>query len=166
MEFSLAQEAYVFLATVLCGACIGIVYDLMRVIRSFSKPSVSLTDVHDIIFWSLASVIMFFTIHHINAGKMRWYEFLGAFLGAILYFLAFSKIFRYLLCRTVEIFSRIFAFFCKILLTPLLFAYNIIYKGIVFVFAPIFKLIVSFLRKLALKFKTVAKRTKMTLLKK
>ena len=166
MGFSLAQEAYVFLATALCGFCIGVVYDLMRSVRSFSKPSASLTDVHDIIFWTLASVIMFFTIHHINAGKMRWYEFLGAFLGAVLYFLAFSKIFRYLLCKTVEIFSKIFAFFCKILLTPLLFAYNIIYKGIVFVFAPIFKLIMRFLRKFKLKFKTAAKRTKVTLLKK
>lgn len=166
MEFSLAREAYVFLASTLCGVCIGIVYDLMRTVRSFSKPSASMTDVFDIIFWFLASIIMFFTIHHINAGKMRWYEFLGAFLGAVLYFLSLSNFFRYILCNIVEIFSKIFAFFCKILLTPLLFAYNIIYKGIVFVFSPIFKLAKRFLRAFAIKFKASAKRTKMTLLRK
>ncbi len=166
MEFSIAQEAYVFLASVLCGVFISVIYDILRVIRSYVKTTHAVTNTQDIIFWCIALIIMFFTVFHTNHGYVRWYEFLGVFLGALLYFLTLSKAFYMVSKKFIDIFFKIFEFFCKILLTPLVFTYNIIYKSILFIFVPIFKFLQKIIRRLVLKIKSGCKKTKVVLLKK
>ena len=166
MEFSIAQEAYVFLASVLCGVLIGVIYDILRVMRSYVKTTHAVNDVQDIVFWCIALIIMFFTVFHTNQGYVRWYEFLGVFLGALLYFLTMGKVFCIVLNKIIDVFLKIFVFFCKILLTPLVFTYNIIYKSILFIFVPIFKFLQKFLRRIMLKIKSGCKMTKTVLLKK
>ena len=166
MAFSITQEIRVLLASVCSGVFIGILYDLLRTIRSCAKPSVSITALQDAVFWLLATMILFFTIFYTNNGIVRWYEFFGAFSGAFFYFFALSRLVLYFLKKTTQILLKIFVFFCKILLTPLYFMYNIIYKGLLFIFVPIFKALrrlFLFLRKrLALE----TKRTRNALLKK
>lgn len=166
MEFSIAQEVYVFLASVFAGLCICVVYDLLRVIRSYAKPSAAITDIEDIIFWGIAAVIMFFVVFTTNHGKVRWYEFFGVVLGSILYFFTLSRLFCFVIRKIIDVFSKIFLFFCKILLTPLLFTYNIVYKCILFIFVPVFKLITRWLKKFRAAIRAGTKRTKAALLKK
>ncbi len=166
MEFSVAQEVYVFLSSAVSGIFICVVYDLLRVMRSYTKISRAITDVQDIIFWCIAIFIMFFMVFHTNRGYVRWYEFFGVFLGAVIYFFVLSEVFCNVLKKIIDIFLKIFIFFCKILLTPLVFTYNIIYKSILFIFAPIFKILQRFARKLTLKIKIGYKNTKSVLLKK
>lgn len=166
MEFSVTQEVYVFLSSVLSGMFICVVYDLLRVMRSYTKTTHAITDIQDIIFWCIAIIIMFFTVFHTNRGAVRWYEFLGALLGSVIYFFALSKVFCIVLKKIINIFLKIFVFFCKILLTPLVFTYNIIYKSILFIFAPIFKFLQRFARKLTSKIRIGYKNTKNVLFKK
>lgn len=166
MEFSVAQEVYVFFISVLSGVFIGIIYDLLRVVRRCSKPSAAITDVEDILFWAIAIAIMFFAVYFANNGKIRWYQFFGAILGQILHFFTLSKPICFLLQKIIEIFSKIFIFFCKILLTPLLFMYNIIYKSVLFIVVPIHKLVLKRIQWLFAKLKAGTKRTKAALFKK
>ncbi|MBR5156721.1 MAG: spore cortex biosynthesis protein YabQ [Clostridia bacterium] len=166
MEFSIAQEAYVFLASALCGVFISVIYDVLRVIRLYAKTSYAVTNIEDIIFWFIALIIMFFTVFYTNYGYVRWYEFLGVFLGALLYFLTISKTVCMVLKKFIEIFFKIFVFFCKILLTPLVFTYNIIYKSILFIFVPVFKFFQKIIRRFVLKIKSGCKKTKTVLIKK
>ena len=166
MEFSIAQEAYVFLASALCGVFISIIYDILRIVRSYVKTTHAVTNTQDLVFWCIALVIMFFTVFHTNHGYVRWYEFLGVFLGAILYFLTLSKAFCIVIKKIIDIFFKIFVFFCKNLLTPLVFTYNIIYKSILFIFVPIFKFLQKIIRRFNLKIKSGCKKTKTVLIKK
>lgn len=166
MDFSITQEIRVLLASVCSGFLIGILYDLMRTVRSFAGPSNPMTALQDAVFWFLATMILFFTIFHTNNGIVRWYEFFGAFWGAFLYFWVLSQLMRFLLKKITQILMKIFVFFCKILLTPLCFMYNIIYKGLLFVFVPVFKVLRRFVFFLRKRVATETKRTRNALLKK
>lgn len=166
MEFSIAQEAYVFLASVLAGLCICVIYDLLRVIRSFAKPSAAITDIEDILFWGISAIVMFFVVFYTNFGNVRWYEFFGVLLGSVLYFFTLSKLVYCILRKAIVFFLKIFIFFCKILLTPLLFTYNIIYKSVLFLCRPFARLITKWFRILTVNIKAEAKRTKTAFLKK
>ena len=84
MDFSVSKEAFIFLCSCFCGAGIFLLYDLFRTIRkSAGAGSGLLTDVQDCLFWVLAFLLMFFMIFHINRGILRFYEILGAALGAM-----------------------------------------------------------------------------------
>ena len=105
-------------------------------------------------------------IFYTNGGRVRWFEFFGAVLGAVFYFLTLGRLFRLVIRRIIEIFSKIFIFFCKILLTPARFMYNILYRTILFIFVPIRKLSGKLSRRLITRVKAGTKKTKAALFKK
>jgi len=148
MDFSVSKEAYVFLCCVLCGGVLFFVYDLFRVIRKKARVGRLLTHLQDGIFWALAFVIMFYLIFTVNRGTLRFYEILGAALGALLYGVSLSKWVLCCLSFLVDFFSKIFKKFLKILLTPLFFTYNILYRYICLLFRPFLKIGRFLLRRL------------------
>ena len=141
MDFSVSKEAFIFLCSCFCGAGIFLLYDLFRTIRkSAGAGSGLLTDVQDCLFWVLAFLLMFFMIFHINRGILRFYEILGAALGALLYGLTLSPHVLRLFALITRFFSQFFKLFLKILLTPLFFTYNILNRCICLALRPLFKL--------------------------
>ncbi len=166
MDFSISKEVSVFLASIAAGVLICIVYDLFRVIRLRAKTSAILTDVQDILFWVVATVVMFFVIFHVNNGAVRWYQFFGAVLGAVVYLLTASRFVLRGIGLLIDFFTKIFVFFLKILLTPLLFTYNIIHKCIVVIFVPIYRLLRRLYKKLFCKIKAGSRHAKTALIKK
>ncbi len=166
MDFSVTHEAYVFLISVLSGAGMGLIYDLLRCVRRCAKSTDVITDIEDIIFWAISIAVMFFSIFFTNHGVVRWYQFFGVILGSILYFLTLSRVICICVQKIIEIFLKIFIFFCKILLTPLLFTFNILYRSILFIFVPIFRLFVKWKGQIFRRLKSGAKRTKAALMKK
>ncbi len=135
-DFSVSKEAFVFLCSALSGAVIFFVYDLFRLTRKKSGADRLFIHIQDGMFWLIAFLIMFFVIFFVNNGTLRFYEILGAALGALIYGLTLSGWVFSLLEKTVDIFSRIFKVFLKILLTPLYFMYNILYKYICLLLRP------------------------------
>lgn len=146
MEVRITNELYVFLCTVLAGISIGVVYDLFRVVRGRVKVSGLFTDIQDILFWVISTGIVFFVVFTTNNGKVRWYEFFGVILGMVFYFSALSRIFRRILNWILDIIVKIFFLCFKIVLTPLLFLYNIISKPILY-FMGVFRRIGRKLQK-------------------
>lgn len=71
---------------------IALVYDAFRVFRKAVKTGRIVTNVQDLLYWLIVSVIMFLTLFFSNDGELRAYLFVGAFLGVVLYTLLFSKI--------------------------------------------------------------------------
>ncbi len=136
MEISVARETFVFLCSVLCGGLIFLLYDLFRLIRRKTKGDRVLLHVQDGLFWVLTLCLLFFCVFYFNNGILRLYELAGAALGALLYGLTLSSPVLRLLEQLLKIFAKIFKFFCKILLTPLLFAYNIMYRCLCFILLP------------------------------
>lgn len=148
MDFSISKEAFVFLSAVLCGGLLHVLYDLFFIIRKKSAEEKIVIHVQDGLFWILAFFIIFFSLLTINGGIVRFYELLGVVLGVVLYHLTLSRFILKLVCKILAISSKIFNFFLKILLTPLRFLYNIIYRYICIIFLPMKKLIRRLYRRL------------------
>ncbi len=92
MIISVSEQVLVFLSTAICGMVIAFVYDIFRIFRKAVRTGSLVTFVQDILYWLIASVIMFITIYHSNDGELRGFLFFGAFLGVILYALMFSRV--------------------------------------------------------------------------
>ncbi len=138
-DFSISKEALVFLASSAGGALIFFVYDLFRVLRKKVDAGGILIHIQDGIFWLIAFSIMFFVVFHVNNGTVRFYELLGAGLGAAIYGFALSSSVLKILNWLLTVFSKIFRIFLKILLTPLYFAYNILYRYICLILRPVMR---------------------------
>lgn len=79
------KEWQLFLCSALYGAELLLVYDLIRSIRNTWKHGKILIAVGDIFFWMAASIFLFVKLYGWNHGILRWYFFLGLFLGMLLY---------------------------------------------------------------------------------
>lgn len=72
------------------GAALGIVYDSYRVLSfSFRFPRWSIHTI-DLLYWIAAALFVFNMLYSSNHGELRFYVFLGLFLGVWVYFLVFS----------------------------------------------------------------------------
>jgi spore cortex biosynthesis protein YabQ len=74
----------------LAGAAMGLAYDSYRVLSlklSFPKW---LNALLDLLYWIWAALLVFRMLYAGNQGQLRFYVFLGLFLGVWIYFLIFS----------------------------------------------------------------------------
>lgn len=94
-----------FVITIVTGIIIGLMFDSFRVIREVCKFNYVVTAVADLLFWLMATAIIFFALLLGNWGELRFYIFLGIFLGAYIYFKLFS---RYMLWSVRKIYHIIF----------------------------------------------------------
>jgi spore cortex biosynthesis protein YabQ len=134
LHVDIAREVYVFLTMVLAGMSIGMVFDLFRLQRKFVKSGTVLVAIEDFLFWLIAFGIVAGSIGYFNSGELRFFEFLGLFLGCLLYFLVISERILWILEKLVRIILKILCYIFKIVLTPLLFLYKILVVPIVRVF--------------------------------
>lgn len=81
MILSIEHQAFVFMASIILGILIGILYDLFRFIRRIIKHSNFATYVEDLLFWILIIFISYVTLLHIANGEIRLYFFIGIFIG-------------------------------------------------------------------------------------
>lgn len=146
MEFSINREVQVFFSFVLCGAILYFCYDLFSVIRKQTKAEGFMVHLQDGLFWLVGLFILFFFAFKESRGNIRFYELLGAILGAVLYGLTLSRWVVPFVGKFLEFLSLFFKKILKILLTPLVFMYNIIYRCIYFVFLPVRQITKRFIR--------------------
>lgn len=135
MVFSIEQEVLLLLYSVLAGVFISVIYDFFRVIRKKSDSGIFFSNIQDTIFLITAVIIMFFVIFSKSNGIFRFYQILGALLGAFFYYITLSRLVRFFILKVIGIFLKIFEFFLKILLTPIRFMYKIVYVFISFLFS-------------------------------
>lgn len=137
MIVSVENEAYIFIAMFIVGCCGGFLFDIFKMLRmlEFGKAWIFATD---FIFWISATGMFIFSVMYFNDGQMRWYEFVGIFLGICLYFLLLSKYVIKFFVSISKIIYKIFEFILKILLTPLRFLYKILSIPVLFVFHKLF----------------------------
>ena len=112
----ISREVYVFLAMIICGGALAVVFDMLRAMRMVLNPSAVIVSASDILFWIFAAYVISAAAWNFNSGIFRFYEPLGIILGAVFYFeniLKFAK------------------FIFKILLTPPKFLYKILIVPII-----------------------------------
>ena len=118
MILSMADQARFFLWTMLLGAVSGIAYDIFRIIRKIIKHPDILTQIEDMLYWLVISVLVFYFILHRNNGEVRIHAIIGVFTGMCLYFLSLSRLIIAASVFIIDLIKKIIIASVKILLFP------------------------------------------------
>ena len=120
----ITNQAYLFLIFVINGVIIGILFDFFRILRKSFKTPDFVTYIEDVIFWILTGLLTLYSIFVFNNGEIRFFMFLGIFIGIALYMLLCStyiiKFSVFIINKTKKIILKIF----NIIAYPI----NLIYK--------------------------------------
>ena len=121
MEVSMLEQLFIFLESVLIGAFLGVVYDFVRSVKTclgvpyttklteklkgirfkyirnplVKKPSGFngvITFISDIIYFLIATLVLMVFLYYKNNGIVRWYVFLGAIIGMLIYYVSIGKL--------------------------------------------------------------------------
>ncbi len=102
MDNTLKLEAYIFLTSIYGGLIGGLVYDIYRVIRYYSRPKKLGTFIEDFLFWLGMALIFFYVLIKSNWGEIRGYIVLGFILGGFVYIKILSKVVYPILIKVCE----------------------------------------------------------------
>ena len=143
---------YVFIAFILNGFLIGIIFYCFRILRKSFKTPDFVTYIEDILFGIITGLLILYSIFKFNNGELRFYLFLGIFIGLLLYLLIFSKVFIKICVFIISIIKKIINFiiiipikficrlFKKIFFKPIVFICISFKKGFKKIKLPFFKL--------------------------
>lgn len=137
MLFTLTEELLIFLYAAATGAVIFAIYDLVSVCTKKSGCPIVVCNIADGVCITVACAVMLFVSLTISRGIVRFFEFVGVMLGAILYKVLLSTFFCAVFHKITDVFCAFFKLFFKILLTPLIFMYKIMIKCINGLLCPI-----------------------------
>ena len=90
MEISSANQAYAFLAMVLCGALCTGVFDIFRAIRRYKNSATGVIVFQDIVFWIIELFIVYMVAFRLNYARVRAYEIIALIIGSAIYFVTLS----------------------------------------------------------------------------
>ena len=85
------EEFMVFLAAVLSGGIIRLVYRCISCFRQIVRHNLTVIGIEDLIFWIGTAVYVFVQIYHTTSGSIRWHFVLGVVFGAVISSLALWK---------------------------------------------------------------------------
>ena len=86
MGVSLGAQAQGFFSSLLLGAALALLYDLLRAIRLRRRTSNALTGMLDALYCLLLALLSFLFALRVGGGELRLYMLLAALSGAALYF--------------------------------------------------------------------------------
>lgn len=101
------SQEQIFIFFFIIGIIIGFIFDIFRVIRKAFKTSDFITLIEDIIFLFISSILIIGGIIKLNGGEIRFYLFLGIFLGGLIYSLTISNLYVIILYEFVRICKKI-----------------------------------------------------------
>lgn len=122
MVVSLEYEMVTFFASIVLAVFVGVLYDLFRVIRKYTKRTL----LWDVLLWILVLILTFTIWFFVQNGEVRWYMILGSVLSGIIYLLTLSKYVYFFIDFSADKICRVFGLIFKILLTPLAFLCKIL----------------------------------------
>lgn len=82
----LTGQVMTFLITIMTGILLGTLFDCYRVLRGTFKPKVLVTWFADLLYWLVATAVVFFALVFSNWGELRLYVFIGILSGLGLYY--------------------------------------------------------------------------------
>lgn len=119
------NQGNLFLIFVINGVIIGLLFDIFRILRKSFKTSDIVTIIQDILFWIISGIIVLYSIFIFNNGEIRFFMFIGIFLGVLLYMISLSKYIIKISVEIIKVIKIIINFIIKILIFPVKTIYNI-----------------------------------------
>lgn len=101
MEIWVSEQALFLLGALGLGAAVGLVYDLLRILR-VRLPVPFVGGVLDLLFWVMVTVALFVYTTVAGRGEVRIYLLAGVAIGGALYFRALSRCFLWLGYRVAD----------------------------------------------------------------
>lgn len=92
----LELQFYSFFTIVLCGAVLGLLFDLLRATRGRYRPNPWLGALADLLFWAVATAAIVGSLFFGNWADLRFYVVVGTLLGIGLYYWLASPVVIYL----------------------------------------------------------------------
>lgn len=93
------------------GIIIAIIFDFFRSYRSLKRISSIKVIIQDIIYFFIATFVIFWGIINILDSSIRLYIFLAIILGSVIYFIFFSKYIKKIYTGFFKTFKKLFEFF-------------------------------------------------------
>ncbi len=90
---SVVSENQFLLHSLIMGAFILFVYDILRIIRRVIPHGGFWVAVEDLAFWTYCGAEVFLLMYHESNGTLRWFAVTGAMAGMFLYKKLFSRLF-------------------------------------------------------------------------
>ncbi len=120
MEYivSLSSQTKNFLFSLGFGVLIGVLYDILRVIRMSISSSKKALYVTDFIFVFVSSVATFLFCLTVTDGQLRFYVLFGEALGFLIYYFSFGIIAVKFSTKTVEKIKSFFKKFFRFVSAP------------------------------------------------
>ncbi|MEK5161375.1 spore cortex biosynthesis protein YabQ [Paenibacillus sp. FSL R5-0527] len=111
------------------GGIMGIVFDSYRVVSGqFRFPRWSVHAL-DLVYWAAAALFVFRVLYHSNHGELRFYVFLGLFLGIWIYFLLLSVLTERFVLMLIWITNQIYRFIVRIIQLFVIAPLRWLFKG-------------------------------------
>jgi len=121
----ISEQAFLFLTCVKTGIIMGVLYDIIRVIRKIIKHPNWVVHLEDLIYWIACGCFAFIMIFWKNYGQIRGFVFLGMLIGGILYFTTVSSYFIKIITQIIKSFIIVpIRCIMKVIIIPFRYLYD------------------------------------------
>ena len=114
---TIAGEGSLLLASVLFGAGLMMLYDMLRIFRHLLKHKTAFLAVEDVIYWLICAIGIFALLYEENGGLLRWFVIGGAAGGMLLENKLLSpfivRFFVWILKKWIKLIRKIVSVFTK-----------------------------------------------------
>lgn len=108
-EVAIAQQTQMFLYALLLGGVVGVAYDCFRVTRVAFHLSWGIVLVEDLLFFTLATLLLWRYFLLESSGEVRIFAVVGMLLGWVLYFFTLGTLVMHLSGFLVKTVKRVVA---------------------------------------------------------
>lgn len=110
---TLTVQFYTLLAMIGMGSFFGAALDTYNRFLKRSERSRWIVFIHDVLFWVIQAILIFYVLFLVNEGEFRFYLFLAILCGFAMYQALFGTIYRTLLETIIKIVINLFKFIKK-----------------------------------------------------
>ena len=165
---TLTTQFYTLLAMIGMGSFYGAALDTYNRFLKRSERKRWIVFIHDVLFWVIQGLLIFYVLFLVNEGEFRFYLFLALLCGFSAYQSLFKKLYQSSLELFIKIVINIFKFCVKsfqiLIFLPIkwviLAIFNLvllIFKGLFYLFKWIIKLFFMILRVILMPFQWIFK---------
>jgi spore cortex biosynthesis protein YabQ len=96
-------QFYAFFMITLCGAFLGLTFDLLRVARGHYQPNRLVAAAADLLYWSVATLALSSALFYGNWGELRLYVLIALLVGVGLYYWLASPVLMALIRAVIAV---------------------------------------------------------------
>jgi spore cortex biosynthesis protein YabQ len=135
VQVNLQTQFWMLICMFMCGMCMGIVFDFLKIILRTISASSWTKAIIDMLYWGLVTVFVMGLLYYMNEGSLRGYIYLCIAIGACFYFALCSQGFSKVLAHVIRIFIQVMSVMLRVgksLINLFVFMpFKIVYRGCV-----------------------------------